>query len=240
VTVVPSLPCPDFQRSLPNSRRIGHRFGASWPFPWIERPNGCSTESVKTTWGARLQPRWLSHPLCTRSRIQPKPAPRTNVGEAPVHPKASSRSHHLARVAERDPKITPGTSGEAGARAPRRSEDRGGGQHHTEVDGPSSRAPGRLVHGGERPAVRPKPFRIPSAHRQLVLPDERPASPGHRVTPAHPPVRAEARTRGSWSGLPVCQPLPEGDGRGQDSRKTRFLVAGFHTRFVPPPSFSRP
>jgi hypothetical protein len=41
----------------------------------------------------------------------------------------------------------------------------------------------------------------------------------------------------SWSGLPAFQPLPERGGSGQDSRKTRFLVAGFHTRFVPPSPF---
>jgi hypothetical protein len=79
-----------------------------------------------------------------------------------------------------------------------------------------------------------------------------------RVAPPRRPVRTEARTfrcRGagcsatssgpnrslnlqmSWSGLPAFQPLPERGGSGQDSRKTRFLVAGFHTRFVPPSPF---
>jgi hypothetical protein len=40
------------------------------------------------------------------------------------------------------------------------------------------------------------------------------------------------------SGLSAFRSPPERGDRGQDPRKTRFLVAGFHTRFVPPSPFS--
>ena len=44
-----------------------------------------------------------------------------------------------ARFPGHDPKTTPGSSGQADAGAPRRPEDRGEYQHHTEVDGPPPR-----------------------------------------------------------------------------------------------------
>ena len=72
-------------------------------------------------------------------------------------------------------------------------------------------------------------------------------SSSHRTRGLHPQVIECSTTPSSssrsshrrmpWSGLPVYHSLPEGNGRGLDSRKTRFLVAGFHTRFVPPSPF---
>jgi hypothetical protein len=161
--------------------------------------------------------------------------------------------------ARHGPKAARDMSRRADTRAPRRSEDRGGCQRHAEVDSPSSRCSTRFIDGGELPANWPKPVRVPPAHPRFVPPDERLVSPGHRGAPSRLPDRAEARafrhagagcsaapsgpSRSSslpprWSGVPVDRPAPGGDGRGRDSRRTRFLVAGFHTRFVPPSPFS--
>jgi hypothetical protein len=161
------------------------------------------------------------------------------------------------RLAGRDPKTTPGSSGRADVRTPRRSEDHGGGQRHTEVDGPSSQAPIRSVAGGELPTVRPKPIRFPSAtnnspHRtrgqrpqaiellRLTVRSEPKFAPsGFLERVLRLTVRSEPKFAPSngVERLPAFRPLPEGCGRGLDSRKTRFLVAGFHTRFVPPAPF---
>jgi hypothetical protein len=81
----------------------------------------------------------------------------------------------------------------------------------------SSRVPVRSAGDGERPTVPPKRPRFLSAN----------TSSSCRTRGLHPQVIE----------VPVQQPPPGGDGRGLDSRKTRFLVAGFHTRFVPPPPF---
>lgn len=115
-------------------------------------------------------------------------------GQGSPTPEGARSAYRLTRFTECGPKITTSSSGQADVYTPRQSEDRGGGQRHTEVDGPSSHAPIRSVAGGELPTNRPKPIRFPSAHQQLVSPDKRSASPGHRVAPPHRPVRTEVRT----------------------------------------------
>jgi hypothetical protein len=161
----------------------------------IPGSSGCSpgwSPSVMK-WGCLPRPGWSFRPLCTRSRSRPKPSPLANVGRVQT-PEGVRCACRPTRFAKRDPKTTPGSSGWADVRTPRQSEDHGGGQRHTEVDGPSSQAPDRSVAGSELPTVRPKPIRFPSAHQQLVSPDERPASPGHRVAPPHRQARTEVLT----------------------------------------------
>jgi hypothetical protein len=200
---------------------------------------------------------WWPRPLCAprgagRSRC------RVERGRAVRSPKRLAVPTTRPEVARRGPKTTRDESRRADAHPPRRSEDRGGSQRHAEVDVSSSRVPGRFTGGGELPAKQPRPFRFPSAHHPIVSPDERSASPGHRVAPFRRPARTEVHAvcliragrssstssanrspcrLPSRSGLPATRPPLERDGRGRDSRKTRFLVAGFHTRFVPPPPF---
>lgn len=120
-------------------------------------------------------------------------------GQGSPPPEDDRYAYRPTRLAGCDPKTTTSSSGQADVSTPRQSEDHGGGQRHTEVDGPSSQAPTRSVAGGELPTNRPKPVRFPSAHQQLVSPDKRSASPGHRVAPPHRTVRTEVRTN-RWCG----------------------------------------
>lgn len=115
-------------------------------------------------------------------------------GQGSLPPEDDRSAYRRTRFTECGPRTTTSSSGLADVNTPRQSEDHGGGQRHTEVDGPSSQAPIRSVDGGELPTSRPKPIRVPSAHQQLVSPDKRSASPGHRVAPPHRPVRTEVRT----------------------------------------------
>lgn len=160
----------------------------------------------------------MTHPLCTRLWVGPKPSPRSNVGRASrppegdrwVPPPGKDRPGAVRRPHATLPHQTD-------VDAPRQPEDCGECQRHAEVDVPSSQAPIRFADSGELPTIQPKPDRFPSAHRQLVSSDERPASPGHRVAPPRRPVRTEVRTVGclgavarvptasrrrrSWAGL---------------------------------------
>jgi hypothetical protein len=183
----PTLPAQQPTNRSSLLKRLGRSTGSSFR---TARPR----ESVGMTRGCRPRPRWSSHPLCTRARSRPKPAPRANVGwssrppegERSFQPPFAKTPGAVRRPHAKYPR-------QAVADAPRRSEERGGCRQHAEVDGPSSQAPIRSAGGGELPAVRPKPIHLPSAHHQLVSPDERLASPGHRVAPGSVPARAEAR-----------------------------------------------